>query len=306
MFLASLAAHGLSTDDPGIPYGRSAANAVLDARANDGAAQAQYPYDAPGVGNPGVWERLNNAPALLPGWGSVTPWVLRSGSQFRPDAPLALNSEQYARDYNEIKEIGSLNSTTRTAEQSQIALFWRASPAAIWSPVIRQVVTARSLDLSSTARAYALVYLAMTDAGFACWDAKYVYNFWRPQAAIRRGDEDGNDATAQDATWAPFLATPPHPEYPSGHSTLSSATAEILEMLFGDNPGVPLVVTISGITREWDTFSEGVDEVIDARVYSGIHFRTSDEVGARQGRQVAQFVSTHALQPCVGKGKRCP
>jgi hypothetical protein len=115
--------------------------------------------------------------------------------------------------------------------------------------------------------------------------------------AIWSGDLDGNDLTAGNGSWAPLLATPPHPEYPSGHSSVSSAMATILESLFEDDPGAPIAVTISGITREWDRFSEGVEEVIDARVYSGIHFRTSDKVGARQGRQVARFVLTHALKP---------
>ncbi|HEV2827279.1 MAG TPA: vanadium-dependent haloperoxidase [Pyrinomonadaceae bacterium] len=301
----SLAAHGLSALDPGIEYGRSAAAAILASRANDNSAQAQFEYTAPGAGLPGIWVRLNNAPALLPGWGNVTPFVLRSGSQFRPDAPPTLDSEQYARDYNEIYKIGVLNGSTRTDEQTQIANFWRGSPTAIWNPVLAQVIAARDLDLSATARSFALLYLASADASIACWDAKYTYNFWRPMPAIRSGDLDGNDFTAGDLAWSPLLATPPHPEYPSGHSTNSSAMAKILELLFGDDPGAPVVVTLTGITRQWDTFSEGVDEVIEARIYSGIHFRTADEVGARLGRQVARFVSTHALRRCPKGGSRC-
>jgi hypothetical protein len=246
--------------------------------------------------------RLNNAPASLPGWGNVTPFVLRSGSQFRPDPPAALDSKQYARDYNEIKRIGALNSSTRTNEQTQIALFWRASPTAIWNPALIQVLATRNLNLSATARAFALMYLATADASIACWDAKYAYNFWRPISAIKSGDSDGNESTAADGDWAPFIATPPHPEYPSGHATSSSAMAMILESLFDDNPGVPIVVTQTGITRQWRTFSEGVDEVIEARIYSGIHFRTSDEVGAALGRKVARFVMKHALQRCPKGG----
>jgi hypothetical protein len=298
----SLATHGQSPSDPGIGYGQSAANAILASRANDGAAQAQFPYDAPGAGAPGVWVRLNNAPALLPGWGNVTPWVLKDASQFQADPPPALDSEQYARDYNEIKEIGSLNSAIRTTEQTQIATFWRASPTAIWNPVIRQLVAARDQDLSSAARTFALVYLAVADASIACWETKYSYNFWRPQPAIRRGDEDGNDATTQDPNWTPLFATPPHPEYTSGHSVNSSTMANVLSLLFDDDPGFPITVTITGITREWKTLSSGVDEVIDARVYSGIHFRTGDVAGARQGRQVARFIFTHALRPCPKPG----
>ena len=302
LFQSSLAAHELSQNDPGIGYGRSAADAILALRANDHSAQAQFDYNAPGVGEPGVWVRLNNAPALLPGWGNVAPFVLRSGSQFRPDAPPSLGSKQYAKDYNEIKEIGALNSATRTNDQTQIALFWRASPTAIWNPVLSQVLATRNLNLSATARIYALFYLAAADASIACWDAKYAYNFWRPMPAIKSGDSDGNDSTTADVTWAPLLATPPHPEYPSGHSTNSSAMATILESMFEDNPGVPIVVTLTGITRQWQTFSEGVDEVIEARIYSGIHFRTADEVGARLGRKVARFVFNHVLRRCPKPG----
>lgn len=304
-YVDSLAAHGLSATDPGIQYGQSAAAAILALRANDHAAQAQFNYTAPGAGTPGVWAPLTSAPALLPGWGNVTPWVLRSSSQFRPEAPPALNSEQYAKDYNEIKEIGRLNGSTRTEMQSQIAIFWRASPTSIWNPVIRQVVAARNPDLSATARTFALVYLAVADASIACWDAKYTYNSWRPQPAIRNGDFDGNDLTTGEATWTPFIATPPHPEYTSGHATNSSAMATILGLIFDDNPGIPIVVTLSGITRQWDKFSTGVEEAIGARVYSGIHFRTADVVGARTGRQVARFVSTHALRPCPKGRSRC-
>ena len=299
---SSLTAHGLSQNDPGITYGRSAAAAILVLRANDHSAEAQFDYDAPGAGTPGVWVRLNNAPAQLPGWGKVTPFVLRSGSQFRPDPPPPLGSRQYSKDYNEIKEIGALNSSTRTNEQTQIALFWRASPAAIWNPVLTQVLATRTLNLSATARAFALFYLASADASIACWDAKYAYNSWRPITAIKSGDLDGNESTAADAAWAPLIATPPHPEYPSGHSTNSSAMATILESLFDDNPGAPIAVTQTGITRQWQTFSQGVDEVIEARVYSGIHFRTADEVGARLGRKVAKFVLNHALRRCSKGG----
>jgi PAP2 superfamily len=305
LYSASLTAHGLSEGDPGIEYGRSAAAAILALRAYDHSAQAQFDYNAPGVGTPGVWVRLNNVPALLPGWGNVTPFVLRSSSQFRPDAPPALDSEQYARDYNEIKQIGALNSSTRTDEQTRIALFWRASPTAIWNPVLRQAIAAQNLNLSAKARAIALFYLAAADASIACWGAKYFYNFWRPQLAIMGGEIDGNALTTGDAAWQPFLPTPPHPEYPSAHTTNSTAMATILEFLFGEGPDELIVVTQSGITRQWYTFDEGAKEVIDARVYSGIHFRTADEEGAKLGTKVARFISTHALRPCRKRKSRC-
>jgi len=304
----SLASRGLSEYDAGIEYGRRAAAAILAARADDLSAQAQYPYSAPGAGLPGVWAPVSAAPgaqALLPGWGNVTPFVMRSGSQFRPDPPPALDSEQYAKDYNEIKLIGASDSPARTPEQTQIAQFWLASPTAIWNPVLRQVAATRDLGLSARARAFALFYLAASDASVACWEAKYFYNFWRPQAAIRGGDSDGNGLTAGDAAWLPLHPTPRHPEYPSGHTANSSAMAAALALLFGDDPGTPLEVTLSGITRRWATYEEAVEEVIDARVYSGIHFRAADEAGARMGRQVAHFVSTHALRPCTKGRARC-
>jgi hypothetical protein len=304
-YLTSLASRGLSENDRGIAYGRSAAAAVLAARANDNSAQAQFDYSVPGAGNPGVWIRINNAPALLPGWGNVTPFVLRRGSQFRPHAPPGLDSRQYARDYNEIKEIGILNSPTRTEEQTQMALFWRASPAAIWNPVLTQVLATREFDLSATARIFALFYLAAADASIACWDAKYTYNFWRPMLAIRGGNLDDNDETTVDPTWTPLLPTPAHPEYPSGHTANSAAMATILASEFNDNPHVTLVVTQTGITRQWFTFSAALDEVIDARIYSGIHFRTADEVGSRLGRRVARYVSNRALRRCHRHRSHC-
>lgn len=297
--VASLASRGLTEADPGIAVGEGAAAAILAARANDGASVAQFPYTAPGAGQPGVWVPIGPAPALLPGWGAVTPWVIESGSQYRPDAPPSLDSGRYARDYNEIKDIGSLTSSTRTSEQTEIARFWLATPSAIWNGVARRVIDARSLDISDSAHAFALMYLATSDAGIACWDAKYVYNHWRPLTAIRNGDVDGNDATVADPSWTSLFPAPQHPEYPSGHATNSSAMAAVLAFLFGDDPGIAIVATSPTnptFPRQWQTFSQGVREVVDARVFSGIHFRTSDEVGARVGRQVAQFVVHHALR----------
>jgi hypothetical protein len=302
---ASLAARGLTEADAGIGVGESAADAILAARAGDGSGDAVFPYVAPGAGAPGVWVAIGTAPALLPGWGNVTPWVLQSGSQFRPTGPPALSSGRYARDYQEVQELGSLNSATRTTDQTNIAQFWLAPPSPVWNGVARQIIAVRGLDVSDTAKVLALMYLAAADASVACWDAKYTFNFWRPMAAIHNGHLDGNDATVGDPGypgypgWQPLFPTPPHPEYLSGHSTNSSAMATILGFLFGDNPGVPIVAispTNRGFPRQWATFSEGVTEVIDARIYGGIHFRTSDEEGARVGRQAARFVFNHALR----------
>lgn len=302
-YAASLTTHGVSTMDPGLEFGRAVAAGVLQLRANDQSAAAQFDYTVPGAGAPGVWERLGGAAALLPGWGAVTPFVLRSAAQFRPDAPPALTSERYAKDYNELLEVGSLASVVRTPEQTGIANHWRASPAAIWNGVLTQALAVRNLDLSAKARVFALMYLAAADSSIACWEAKYYYNAWRPFPAIVNGDLDGNPATAPDATWRPLFNTPPHPEYPSGHTSNSAAMVEVLRALLGDDPGVRLQSTFFGVTRQWDTFEEPMREVIDARIYSGMHFRTADDVGAKLGRQVAHFVMTHALRPPTGSWK---
>ena len=296
---ASLAAHGLTESDPGVAFGEAVAEVILALRSTDGSAQAQFPYTAPGAGTPGVWVPVGPAPPVLPGWGNVTPWVLRNLSQFQPDGPPPLHSRRYARDYNEVKELGSLTSPTRTDEQTEIARFWLASPTAIWNGVARQLIQAHGLDLSATARALALIYLASADASIACWDAKYTFNFWRPITAIRNGDADDNVRTEADPAWTPLFPTPQHPEYLSGHSTNSSAMATVLTLLFGDEPGAPIVATSPtnpGFERHWARLSEGVEEVIDARIYSGIHYRTSDEEGAALGRRIARFVVNHALR----------
>jgi PAP2 superfamily len=310
LYTNSLANHGISLDDTGLGFGEAVAGRILALRGNDGAGDAAYLYMPEDAGKIGVWTPISsaaNAQALLPGWGKVTPWVLRSGSQFLPEPPPALDSERYAKDYNEIFQIGALTGSTRTDEQTGIARFWLASPTALWNPILRKAVDVHQLDLSARARVMALFYLAAADASVACWDAKYAYNYWRPQPAIARGDEDTNDATAAvpagQPPWQPLHSTPRHPEYPSGHTTNSSAMAFVLALMFGDAPGFVIEGTSStnpGFVRHWYTFSEGVEEVIDARVYSGIHFRTADEVGARLGGQVARFVVTHALRRVNG------
>jgi hypothetical protein len=297
--IASLAAHGLAATDPGLAFGEAVAELILALRSADGSAQAQFPFTAPDAGSPGVWVAVGPAPPLLPGWGKVTPWVLGSLSPFGPGGPPALSSRRYARDYNEVKELGSLTSATRTDEQTEIARFWLATPTAIWNGVARQIIQARGLDLSATARGLGLIYLASADASIVCWDAKYTFNFWRPITAIHNGDADDNARTEADSAWAPLFPTPQHPEYLSGHSTNSSTMATVLKLLFGDEPGTPIVATSPtnpGFERHWARLSEGVNEVIEARIYSGIHYRTSDEDGAAVGRRIAQFVVKHALR----------
>jgi hypothetical protein len=306
MLAQSLAKFGVSPGATGFGFGEAVADEIVAMRAVDGAAQAQYPYTPPNAGAPGVWVPTPPAfaAALLPGWGFVQPWVLESATQFRPDKSPDVTSRRYGRDLNEVKEIGALNSGTRTAEQTNIATFWLAPAVVIWNGVLRQVALGLGLHESEAARDFALMNVAGADARIACWDTKYAYNFWRPVTAIQRADEDGNPATEADPGWTPLVATPNFPEYVSAHTTGSSAMATVLRLLFDDDPGVAFTATSPtnpGFERHWATFSEGVREVIDARVYSGIHFRSSDERGARLGREVARFVAMHALRHRHGK-----
>jgi hypothetical protein len=296
---ASLAARGLTDTSPGVGFGDAVAAVILAVRSTDGSAQAQFPYTAPNAGSPGVWVAVGTAAPVTPGWGNVHLWVLRNLSQFEPDGPPPLHSRRYARDYNEVKELGSLTSVTRTSEQTEIGRFWLGSPTAIWNGVARQLIQEQGLDLSDSARTLALLYLASADASIACWNAKYSVNSWRPITAIRNGDVDHNVLTVADPAWTPLFPTPQHPEYVSGHSTNSSAMATVLALLFGDERDTPIVATSPtnpGFERHWSSLTEGVEEVIDARVFSGIHYRTSNEDGALLGRKVARFVVKHALR----------
>ena len=297
----SLVKYGISVSDPAFWFGESAAEQIVGIRLDDGAANAQFAYSAPGAGSAGVWVPTPpaNLTALLPGWGQVRPWVLRAGWQFRPDEGPSLASDQYTRDFNEVKEMGSLTSATRTSEQTNIARFWLTSAAVIWNGALRVVAVERGLDTSEAAHAFALVNLTGADAAIACWDAKFAFNFWRPITAIRNADVDDNPSTSPDPVWVSLAPTPPFPEFTSGHTVISGAMATMLGLLFGDDPGGTFTVsspTNPGFTRTWSSFSAGIAEVIDARVWTGIHFRTSDVAGARMGKQVARFVFEHALR----------
>jgi len=297
----SMTQYQVNAADPGLSYGAAVADDILARRAADGAAQAQYAYTPLNAGAPGVWEQTPPGflPALVPGWGFQQPWVLNSGAQFRPDEGFDLTSPRYAENLNEVKSVGALNSTTRTTEQTNIGRFWLTSPGIVWGSALSQVALALDLDASETARAFALMNMAGADAAIACWDTKYTFNFWRPIFAIRRAGEDGNPATEADPTWLPLATTPNFPEFTSGHSTVSSAMATVLRLLFDDTPGITMTITSPtnpGFVRQWTAFSQGVAEVIDARVYAGIHFRYSDEVGAKMGEQVGRFVFHHTLR----------
>ncbi len=210
----------------------------------------------------------------------------------------ALTSAQWATDYNEIKNLGGTNSTTRTAEQTDIALFIIDLPGYTMNSVAKQVVAARNTALVDTARVFALMHMAGDDAVYAVFEAKYAYNFWRPVTAIGAGDTDGNDATTPEADWLPLRVTPPHPEYPCAHCTVSGAMAAVLAAIFGDDFTFTLeTASQPGKPRTFRKFSEYAALSLEGRLYAGFHYRFSSVVGADQGQKVGAYVFNHSLTP---------
>lgn len=289
----------------GIAVGIAAAGGILAARASDGAAEAiAAPYSP--LAGPGFW--IPTPPAFLaaldPGWGSIAPFALKTGSQFRPGPPPALDSRQYARDFNEVREIGSATSAVRSQAQTDLARFWVATAQQTWNPAARQVAIARGLSLSQTARLLALLNLASADAFIAAWDAKYAYNQWRPLTAIRGADPGTNPETTPDPSWTPLLVTPRFPDYVAGHAALAGAAQRVLEHVFGEGPGVTMVLTSAtapGVVERYATFKEIADSVVEARVLGGIHWRTSCDVGRRLGERVGRYAVHHVLQPVTAE-----
>ena len=278
----------------GIRLGEQAAAAILAERENDGAdAPITYrPFTQPG----------KYVPTTLPAsstWGRVRPFALSKPDQFRPPGPPALTSAQWVKDFNEVKALGRRTGSTRTPEQTDVARFWQLNGSATYNPVARQLSAAKNLDLLDNARLFALFSIATADAAVAIFDAKYVYNFWRPVTAIRNADLDGNDATALDATWEPFITTPMHPEYPCAHCTFQAAAAGTLQVLYGDQvPKFTLTSTTApGVSRSFERLSEYVSDVINGRILEGVHYRTSGEAGAAMGRAIAAYVVQNFLKP---------
>jgi hypothetical protein len=228
----------------------------------------------------------------------------------RTDGPNALRSRAYAKDFNEVKEVGSLNSTTRTADETDAAIFWQDHVFGLWNRVFRTLATSRQLNIVDSARLFAAENLAAADAAIGCWNDKYHWNSWRPITAIREAASDGNRATEADPTWTPLfdpstpvaappaLVTPPFPEHPSGHNCAAGAIVRTLRYFFGtDRIAFTASSNKSGTTRTFDRFSDALEENINARVWAGIHFRTADVQGVRLGKKVARYLHRHYLQP---------
>jgi hypothetical protein len=272
----------------GIEIGEKAAADVLAKHTDDiGTIEPYRPLTTPGVYVPTTFP-LGYAVA------QHRPWFLKSGAQFRPGPPPDLKSELWARDYNEIKTLGSATSTARTSEQTEIARFWATALPDIHIGVVRSLATAPGREITRNARLFAAVAAALNDAEIAVLEAKYHYQFWRPITAIRNGDRDGNAKTERDADWTPLIATPMHPEYPCAHCVIASTIATIIRADVGKEP-LPTLSTTSntlrGVTRHWTRTEDLVKEVSNARIYDGVHYRNSTEVGNRMGEQVGALVT---------------
>lgn len=286
-----------SAETGGVAIGQASAAAMVAARTNDGRFG---PSVAVAGTDPGEWRPTPPAMAVDPAsWvGSVKPFLLPRGDLFRSDGPDALTSAAYATDYNEVKVVGALNSPTRTADQTDAAIWWQDHGAALWNRAFRSLVADRRLDIVAAARLMAMENMAGADGAISCWNDKYYWSFWRPITAIRDLTDDGNPATVPDADWTPLFATPAFPDHPSGHGCVSGAVVHTLQAFFGtDKIAFSAFSNNSRTTRSFDRFSSALKEVIGARIWAGIHFRTADVQGTVIGMKVSHWLVKHAFAP---------
>jgi hypothetical protein len=281
----------------GVALGEAVASIVVADRTGDG-SEIFGSYTS--GGQPGDYEPT--APffiAFRPAWGEVKPFALASGDQFRVSPPPALGSAQYAIEYDEVKSKGRIDSTTRTADETEYAAFWYELADVGWNRVARTVTVSQGLRLAPAARLFALVNMAMADAYIAGVESKYHYAFWRPITAIPAGDTDGNLLTAPDAGWEPFLPTPPVPDHPSTHSAVGDAGARVLAHLLGDATSFTMTSTsaiVEGSTRSFSSFSQAANENADSRVMAGLHFRSACDDGQALGREIGDFTVANYLR----------
>ena len=297
----------------GVALGQAAAAAIVALRAGDGSDIEWLDFDYPQSTEPGVWRFTPDGPplAFAVTWGQVTPFVLKHSSQFGPPPPYHLASKKYAADYNEIKRLGGDDVTTpsaRTADQTEIGLFWIESSPFAWNRLARAVSADRGFLLWENARLFALLNLAMADGYIASWEAKYRYNFWRPITAIRLGDTDGNPDTEAEADWTPLEPTYPMPDHDSGHAVQGGVAAEILKLVFGtDNiaftacsmtlPAGQKCDDPAPVLRSYSSFTQAANENSVSRIYIGIHFRRAVEEGERHGRKIAAYAVHQFVKP---------
>jgi hypothetical protein len=293
----------------GIATGDAAALAMIALRANDGSSPPQFKVPGPPV--PGEWQATASCPivngvAVGVGfqWPNVTPFGISSAHDFLLGPPPALTSGKYARTYNEVMTVGSIDSTHRPPDRANVALFYAASsPTQVFNQAVEQVALEQSRSLSNNARALALINMAMSDSLVASFLNKYTYNFWRPETAIHGGNTDGNPKTAGDPNWAPFVVTPCFPSYPSNHGSAGNGAAEVSRRIYGDD-GHSITLTnpiVPNIVLQYTSFKQITDDISDARVYGGIHFRTDQAAGGQLGRAVGKTVYKDNLRPMHGE-----
>jgi hypothetical protein len=292
----------------GIAAGEAAAAAMLAARTNDGRGG---PFTFVIGTTPGIWRPTPPNFGLDPApWvGNVRPFLMPSVEMLRTKGPNALTSRAYAKDFDEVKRVGSLTSGRRTADQTAAAIFWQDSGPAIWNRVLRALATREGLDIAGSARLYAMANLAAADGSIGCWNDKYHWNSWRPITAIREAAADSNPRTGADPAWLPLfdpsvpvsgppLLTPGFPDHPSGHGCISAATIYALKAFFGTDK-VAFTAESNKCSpapcppRSFKRFTQALEEIIDARVWAGIHFRAADDQGASLGRKVARHMRKH-------------
>ena len=283
----------------GILIGQAAAAAILKLRTADGAEAPFLDFSYIAGSRPGDFQFIPDLPfAAAPLWGKVTPFVLSSSSDYQPKPPYDVRSRKYAADFNEVKSLGYKNSTTRTAEQTEIALFWVEGSPQGWNRITRRVAARNGLDLWQNARLFALLNLASADAYIADFQNKYLFEFWRPITAIRAADGDGNPRTVAQPNWDSLVGTPPAPDYPSGHSGQGGAMSEVLARFFGDRVHFRTTSTTQpGVTRSFRSFSQAAEENGNSRIYIGFHFRHAVTEGIKLGSKVGKVAFTHYLRP---------
>jgi hypothetical protein len=288
----------------GIEWGQTVADAIWLWRSTDGFS----PPPPPHVGGMAIGQWRPTPPAFLPFAGvqfaTMTPWAMQSPAQFPLPGPPALTSERYATDFNEVKQVGSSMSASRTMEQTNIARFWASSnsPNYVWNRLAARLAADRHNTLSENARLFAMLNVAIADSAIAVWNGKLSFLFWRPLTAIQLAEFDGNVATTSDPSWTPLLTNPPYPDYPSGLVGLSAGGAAVLAHYFGESTAFFLESNgLPGVTRHYLNFAAALSEAVDARVYSGIHFRFADVDALHLGTAVGNYAATQAFQSAHGQ-----
>lgn len=291
----------IDPNDPGFAVGQAAAQCVINLRANDGSFPVGWPGYTGGTGI-GEWRPTGTGPWTFSWLPDVTPFTMRSGDQFRSQPPPDLTSPEYTRAYNEVKDFGAATGSLRTADQTELANFWNGSFPGQFNRLARDLAASESISISQSSRLMALLGVSMADSAITAWDSKLAFNFWRPVTAIQLGDDDGNPETEGLSTWTPLVATPPYSDHTSGANNFSGSSLRAISLFFDTNEmSFQIPTTNPGPTqndiRSYTKFSEVRDEVEDARIYQGIHFRFADSDARRQGEHVAQWAHAHYFRP---------